>query len=175
MDFDTIISMLFLLAFFLLPGIIKRVKEINTKNASPAKANKKPSVFNRISEKIQQFVQELEQQARQQKQVDKNQESPWDTLAEDQTPSQDFEISDQEDDYFREPDTTAPETEIPAYHAAMEKPEKKIIKRNLIEPVIEKEYLIKRPGSENLIFKSNPLQNAIIWSEILGKPVGLRE
>ncbi len=165
MDFDSIISFLFILAFFILPSIFKWVK---TKNAKSVKPNKKPSIFDRVSEKIQQFVQELEQQARQQKQAGTNQESQWDRLADDQPSSQDFEISDQEDDYFRE-------SETPAYHAETKEPEKEITKQNIQMPVIEKEHFIQRTGSSNLIFRSTPLQNAIIWSEILGKPVGLRE
>ncbi len=165
MDFDSIIPFLFLLAFFILPNILKWVK---TKNAKSVKPNKKPSIFDRVSERIQQFVQELEQKARQPEQAGTNQESAWDRLADDQTSSQDFEISDQKDDYFRE-------SEIPAYHDEMEEPEKKITKQNIKVPVIEKKHCIQSSGSTNLIFRSTPLQNAIIWSEVLGKPVGLRE
>ncbi len=180
MDFDTIISFLFLIAFFILPGILKRVKAIKTKNTQSVKSNKKPSLFDKISKKIQKFVRELEQQAKQPKQTGQNHDSPWDAIADDQTSPANFETFDQEDDYFREPDSDIPDTplseaQIPAYHAAMEEPEDNITRKNIKGPHITKEPLIQHSGSANLIFKSNPLQNAIIWSEILGKPVGLRE
>ncbi len=180
MDFDSIIPFIFLLVFFILPGILKQIKAIKTQNQKPVKINKKPSIFDKISERIQQFVQELEQQAKQQKQAGRNQDSPWDALADDQTSSLNFETFEHEDDYFREPeydipDTAPSEAQIPAYHAAIEEPEDNTTRLSIKDTGIQKEPLVQHSVSADLIFKSNPLQNAIIWSEILGKPVGLRE
>jgi len=180
MDFDSIISFLFLIAFFILPAILKRVKGVNKKTASPGNSKKKPSVFDRINAKIQKFVREFEQQAKQQKQTDKTQDSPWDALADDQAASQSRETFDLEDDDFRAPEYEIPdmpvsETKKHAYHSTNIKSEKDITQQSIKKSECEQKKITQYPNLTCLIFKSNPLQNAIIWSEILGKPVGLRE
>ena len=171
MDFDSIISFLVIIAFFILPGLLKRFK---AKNASPAQVSKKLSIFDKIGAKIQKFVQELEQQAKQQKQASNHQSSEWDALAEDATSSSEFETYDQDDDRASTPELKKPEPLIPAEdisisHAARKKSEKAIKK-----PMIDQNLILQPSVSTKYIFKSNPLQNAVIWTEILGKPVGLK-
>ena len=161
------------MAFFILPGIFKQFKAAKKKSAAPVKAKKNPSLFDKIGKKIQQVVRELEQQAKQKKQEGDNQASPnqasmWDALAEDQTPSQKIEMHEQEDDYYPKPETLISEAEKQPFHAAIEELEKDN------KPHSKREPILRDSGSKNLVFKSNPLQNAVIWSEILGKPVGLR-
>jgi hypothetical protein len=178
MDFDSIITFLFIIGFFILPGILKQIKAKKKKSITPEKTKKKPSIFDRIGEKIQQFVRELEQQALQQKQAGNKQDSQWDRFEEDEISSQDFETVDREED-FSEPEfetgaAAIPEAQIPAYSAAIKEPEEDMTKQEIKESLSGKGEMIQHPGAAKYVFKSNPLQNAVIWSEILGKPVGLK-
>jgi hypothetical protein len=175
---DSIIAFLFIFAFFILPSILKQVKAAKSTKAKAetVKQNrKKPSIFDKINEKIQIFVQELEQQAKQQKKAGENQPSLWEAVAEGKSSSQKFEIIDQGDDYFTKTGPLIPENEVTARPAAIKKYDRAVRKKAVKETSIENEPLMPSPGVENYTFKSNPLQNAVIWSEILGKPVGLRE
>ena len=178
MDFDSIITFLFIIAFFILPGILKQIKAKKKKSITPKKAKKKPSIFDRISEKIQQFVKELEQQALKQKQADNKQDSEWDRFEEDEMSSQDFETIDQEADFSKpEPEmpvTLIPEAQIPAYSATIKEAEKDRTKQEIKESLSGKGEMIQPQVTAKYVFKSNPLQNAVIWSEILGKPIGLK-
>ena len=178
MDFDSIITSLFIIVFFILPGILKQIKARKKKSVTPKKAKKSPSIFDRISEKIQQFVRELEQQALQQKQAGNKQDSQWDRFEEDEMLSQDFETVDQEED-FSEPEfetgaAAIQEVQIPEYSAAVKELEEDMVKQDIKEALPGKGAAIQYPGAAKYVFKSNPLQNAVIWSEILGKPVGLK-
>ncbi|MBW2654048.1 MAG: hypothetical protein JRC91_03680 [Deltaproteobacteria bacterium] len=162
MDFDSIIMFLFIMAFFVLPSILKQIQARKKKTAKPKKTKKMPSIFGRIGERIQQFVQELENQAKQQKKEVREQEIIWETLAEDEDSSPVFESVEDAAD-FSEPE---PER--------IKRPVKKKIhsRRPEQEPCFNKPLY---PLRGKYCFKSNPLQNAIIWSEILSKPLALRE
>lgn len=178
MDFDSIITFLFIIVFFILPGILKQIKAKKKKSVTPKKTQKPPSIFDRIGEKIQQFVRELEQQALKQKQADNKQGSDWDRFEEDEIVSQDFETVDHEEDFgkpeFEIPAVAIEEAQIPASPATVKKPEKDMEKKDIKESLFGKGAVIQHPGTAQYVFKSNPLQNAVIWSEILGKPVGLK-
>ena len=178
MDFDSIITFLFIIGFFILPGILKQIKAKKKKSITPKKTKKTPSIFDRISEKIQQFVRELEQQALKQKQADNKQDSEWDRCEEDEMLSQDFETIDQEED-FGKPESEIPaaaieEAQIPSYPATIKKSEEDRTKQDIKKSLFGKGAVIQHPSTAKYVFKSNPLQNAVIWSEILGKPVGLK-
>jgi hypothetical protein len=179
MDFDSIIIFLFIIVFFILPGILKQFKAKKKKSVTPQKAKTAPSIFDRIGEKIQQFVRELEQQALKQKQAGNKQESQWDRFEEDEISSQDFETVDPEEDFGKPepgiPEAAFEEAQIPAYSAEVKKPEEVMAKRDIKEPLFGKGEMIQQPGTAKYVFKSNPLKNAVIWSEILGKPVGLKD
>jgi len=174
MDFDSIISFLFLMAFFILPGLLKRFKEIKAKNAKPAQVSKKPSIFDKIGEKIQKFVRELEQQAKQQKQAGSHQSSAWDDLAEDEDSSFEFETYDQEDDSAGTPELKNSEPLIPAEDISISRAAIKKSQKAIKEPLIDQNLILQPSVSSKYVFKSNPLQNAVIWAEILGQPVGLK-
>ncbi len=178
MDFDSIITFLFIIVFFILPGILKQIKARKKKSVTPKKAKKAPSIFDRISEKIQQFVRELEQQALKQKQAGNKQDSQWDRFEEDEILSQDFETIDQEEDFSKsEPEIPAaliPEAQIPAYSATIKEAEEDRTKQEIKESLSEKREMIQPQVTAKYVFKSNPLENAVIWSEILGKPIGLK-
>ena len=174
MDFDSIIPFLFLMAFFILPGILKRFKAIKAKNATPGQVSKKPSIFDKIGEKIQKFVRELEQQAKQQKQADNKQSSAWDELAEDEDSSFEFETYDQEDDSAGTPELKKSEPLIPAEDISISRAAIKKSEKAIKKSLIGKNLIIQPLVSSKYVFKSNPLQNAVIWTEILGKPVALK-
>ncbi|WP_299978365.1 hypothetical protein [Desulfobacula sp.] len=162
MDFDKIIVFLFVMAFFVLPSLIKQILARKKKTAAPKTIKKNPSIIDRIGEQIRQFVKDLEEQARQQKEGIKEQDTGWETLAEDEESPPVFE-SVGEDADFREPEPKE-----------VDRPLKKRIhsRRSVQEPYI-KEPLY--PLREKYCFKFNPLQNAVIWSEILSKPLALKD
>ena len=178
MDFDSIITFLFIIVFFILPGILKQIKAKKKKSVTPKKTKKKSSIFDRIGEKIQQFVRELEQQALKQKQADNKQDSDWDRFEEDEMLSQDFETIGQEEDFGKPepemPTALIPEAQIPAYSATIKEAEEDRTKQEIKESLFGKREMIQPQVTAKYVFKSNPLQNAVIWSEILGKPVGLK-
>ena len=162
MDFDSIVPFLFIIAFFVLPSIFKQVMARKKKTVTPKKTKKKLSIFDRIGEQIRQFVQDIEEQAKQQKKETTEPETIWETLEEDEElpPSyervdEDADFSEPEPEVFKQPVITRLQT-----------------RRHEPEPCI-KEPLY--PLREKYCFKSNPLQNAVIWSEILSKPLALRE
>jgi len=84
MDFDSIITFLFILAFFVLPLILKQVKARKKKAPQPKKVKKKTSIFGKLGEQIRQFVRELEEQAQKQRQAGKDQHTVWEELSEDE-------------------------------------------------------------------------------------------
>ena len=162
MDFDSIVTFLFIIAFFVLPSIFKQIMARKKKTAAPKKIKKKLSIFDRIGEKIRQFVQELEEQAKRQKKETTEQETIWETLAEDEESPPVFESVEKDADFSEsEPEKV-----------------KRPVKKRIHSRRYEQEPCIKVPLSplrEKYCFKSNPLQNAIIWSEILSKPMALRD
>ncbi|MCK5837341.1 MAG: hypothetical protein KAH09_08755 [Desulfobacula sp.] len=162
MDFDSIVTFLFIIAFFVLPSIFKQIMARKKKTATPKKTKRKLSIFGRLGEQIRQFIRELEEQAKQQKKETTEQETIWETLAEDEESPPVFESVEQDAD-FSEPEP--------------EKVEDPVKKR--IQPRrYEQEPCIKAPVlslQQKYCFKANPLQNAIIWSEILSKPLALRD
>ncbi len=170
MDFDSIITFLFIIGFFILPGILKQIKAKKKKSVTPKKTKNPPSIFDRIGEKIQQFVRELEQQALKQKQADNKQGSDWDRFEEDEISSQDF--SEPESGI---PEAAFEEAQIPAYSATIKEAEEDRTKQEIKESLSGKGEMIHPQVTAKYVFKSNPLKNAVIWSEILGKPVGLKD
>ncbi len=205
MNFDSVITFFLILAFFILPGILKQIKAAKAKNTIPGKSKKKPSLFYKIGEKMQQFVSELEQQEQQRRETsndlrsqsqnrpdqnrpNKNQPNQnksdqnklWDAFKEDEASHFDFETLDQEDSYFVDQELKTSKSEPLIKKSSVRKElidssrENRKIK-NIKKPVTLKTPTIEHPIPAKYIFKTNPLQNAVIWSEILGKPVGLRQ
>ncbi len=187
MDFESILTFILIFAFFILPGILKQLKaskKQGEKGKKPERQKgKKPSLFDKLNDKIQAFVLELEQQAEKQKQEKEKSVSLWEALEEAETSSQQFEPAENGYDYFKEPEISEaiiPEEETQLSYKAIKTADRVMEKPYTMEPVkrreavISREPVVKRSGVKNLNFRSNPLQNAVIWSEILGKPVGLR-
>ena len=164
MDFDSIITFLFIIAFFVLPSIIKQIKVRKKKAPQSKKVKEKTSIFGKLGDKIRQFIQELEKQAQLQRQADGDQGTVREEFFEDDELSPSYERLDEDADF------SEPEPEV------FEPPVKKKRQRQktMKEPSIAKSVL-QTSGSGTYRFKSNPLQNAVVWSEILSKPLALKD
>lgn len=180
MDFDSIIPFLFVFAFFVLPSILKQIKARKKKAAPSKPARQTPSLFGKLGERIQEFIQELERQAREQKKAARNtpeeQGTVWETLTEDEEPNVFFEPSGRDPGNDLTEDADFDEFLAPGPGKNMETRE--------VPPPEEKRYSRKKEVqrepvmqtvSKNYRINSNPLKNAIIWSEILSKPLALRD
>ncbi len=168
MDFDSIIPLLFIIAFFVLPSLLKQIMGRKKKTGKPKVIKKNPSIFDRIGEQIKKFVQDLEEQSRQQRQGTKEQNTGWEELAEDEESYSDYETAGEDADFSTPSTIVSPKKSVPEKAAW---PAKRI-------PSGQKEICVKerkRNLSGICRYKSNPLQNAIVWSEILSKPIALRE
>ena len=167
MDFDSIIVFLLIIVFFVLPSLLKQIKARKKKTAAPKTIKKNPSIIDRIGERIQNFVKELEEQARQQRQGIREQDQGWAELAEEESYS-DFETIGEDADFSVPSTIVSPKKSVPEKAAW---PAKRV-------PSRQKEICVKerkRDLSATCRYRSNPLQNAIVWSEILSKPIALRE
>ncbi|NOX32463.1 MAG: hypothetical protein GXP56_01810, partial [Deltaproteobacteria bacterium] len=162
----SIIPVLIIIVFFVLPAILRQVKAGKKKTGTtPQTIKKNPGILDRIGGLIRKFAQELEDQARQQgKTTDKDQSSVWNMLAQDENMGEDAD--------FKEHGTIIPEEEIVPQKAAAEPA--KIIQPGKKGPSAG-QVVPQPPVPETNRFKSSLLQNAVIWSEILSKPVALRD
>jgi hypothetical protein len=168
MDFDSIVSLLLILLFFFFPTLIRRLNQ-KKKTGKPVQAGKpkggnlkKMSLFEKLGEQIREYAQTLEQEAKKARQPQESQENIWDHLAEEtnvQTSPETFF----EEEFEPEPPVFVPKkrTETKRDRPALT-PEKHV-------PASQ----IDTPGPGKL--STSRLQQAIIWSEILSKPVALRK
>ena len=176
MDFDTIVNLIILFLFLALPSLLKRIKTKKSRPGQPAQkgAGKKNkpvlfALFGKITSQIEQFRMELERQARLQQQSEK---TAWDDLAEPlpEDPGQEPDFPEQG---FRADPWDPGEKDADFLAAEAMEPEKPKMRREP-EPVRK-----KGPSSETCprpLRRAAPcrLRKAVIWSEILGKPVALR-
>ncbi len=173
MDFDSIISILLILLFFIFPTLLKRLSQ--KKKTEPVQAGKtkngkagKLSLFEKLGEQIRQYTENLEQEAQKGKQT---QENYWDHLADDgevQSPGEaSFETEDYTEDYMEEP-----VGEPVAEPSVSKESGRSILKPGKPLPAGDPSFAdpCRQPR-----LSSSQLQQAIIWSEILSKPVALRE
>ncbi|MCP3874019.1 MAG: hypothetical protein GY699_12785 [Desulfobacteraceae bacterium] len=170
MDFDSIITFLFIIVFFVLPSIFKQIRAKSKKAGSSGKTEQKPSIFGRIGEQIQQFVQELEKQAQQQKQGQKEPSTVWETFEEDQEELPQFETAGRDTSYDEPEGFVSKEALIPEVDPVPDR----VVKPKKQAPPQVKQPVMQSSSSQSR-FRSNQLQNAVIWSEILGKPLALRD
>jgi hypothetical protein len=165
MDFDSIISFLLIILFFIAPAVLKRLKKKTPASAQAGKA-KNLSLFEKLGEQIRQYAENLEQEAAKGKQPRETQENIWDQLA----GEEDF----QDNGDFDE-EAFAPEAEHPVFTADRVMPAKE---KKRPAPKSEKQVFVQPPCSTRVFgqpkFSSGQLQQAVIWSEILAKPIALR-
>jgi len=177
MDFDSIISFLLILLFFIAPTLLKRFNQkkktaalSQAGNIKPEKA-KKLSVFEKLGDQLREYAQTLEQEAQKEK---PSPENIWEHLA----GEQDLPSS-PEDPFERISDTpygAEPMTDPPVFAAASVMPDKK--ERNAVPKPERKGSRCDANGMcsfRSSKLSSCQLQQAIVWSEILSKPVALRQ
>ncbi len=174
MDFESIISFVLLFLFFIVPSVLKRMGK---KKKSVATAKKKTSLLGKLGEQIQAFMRDLEEQAQKAKQEQEG--SAWDQLDD----GVDIQEPIASPDLDFEPTGTAPEDNepelVPRFHDPEHpflQPDKlavsqaEINKNDLTTPE-EKTHCLERVQGN---LPSHALQQAVVWSEVLGKPVALR-
>ncbi len=165
MDFDSIISLILILLFFLFPTIIKQLSiRKETGKAAPQTATKL-SLFQRLGEQIREYALNLERQARQNEQ---GKETGWDAFEE--QPQEEFSNP-------FDPDRNAGETELES--SPIVPVERPVLRSEKLRPApCFVQSRVREPGLAFDIFQKEPsnrdLQQAIIWSEILSKPIALR-
>lgn len=172
MDFDSIIPIIFVIVFFILPNILKQLRGKVKKSVPKNTAKKKSFIFGKIGEKIQEFIQELERQAQLQREKNADADDGWEMFVEDEENFSDLETKGRRDDVSDARTIVTQEEVDPSELEETVRP-KEIIQPENIDPSILKHPV--QPGYATHRFKENQLQNAIIWSEILSKPVALRE
>jgi hypothetical protein len=168
MDFDSIIIYLFIFAFFVLPSILKQVRARKKKTGVPPKKQGAGSLFGKIGDRIRQFIREIEEQAQQQKRAGMDPGTEQDIFAEEELVPSAFETTGEDANFGDSPSIDVQE---------MVEPEKAGVTAKRI-PLQTKEPCMKKQRynlSDPCRFKTNPLQNAIVWSEVLSKPVALRK
>ncbi|WDP90616.1 MAG: hypothetical protein HUN04_13295 [Desulfobacter sp.] len=172
MEFDDLITLILFLAFFVLPSILRGLGKKKKKPVRPKKAKKKRfPLFGKLGEALREFSRELERQALEAKRKAEAEKSGrvWEEMAEEEI-----------------------EIVLPEDRPATVPAEKRAAEPYIAEPVASPRKKPAKPASapaaagpgaaaiEGLptfqgALPRNPLQQAVVWSEILGKPVALRD
>lgn len=179
MDFDTFINLIILFLFLALPSLLKRRKTKKAKQGQAAEKSREKkkrtglfSLFGKISARLQQFREELERQAQLQQQ--RSGKSVWDDLAEPlpEEPRQDQDLPEPE---FRAAPWDSGEDDADFSATKEIAPEKPEMPREP-RPVRKRRGSFSEPCMRPAR-RVTPcrLRQALIWSEILGKPIALRE
>jgi len=171
MEFDNLITFILLFVFFVLPSVLKSLG----KKKKPIKIKKKKtSIFGKLGDTIQKFVRELEKQALEAKQKAKAEEQglTWEELAD----QDEIELDLNEEIHQPAPvqKTVPPVPEFYDPDHPFISPKKTPVPA--LEPVRAETHSgsCALPGIRaNLPVHS--LRQAVVWSEILGKPVALRD
>lgn len=181
MDFDTIVSLLFIFFFFVLPSILKQVRKKNRVKAKPVKPVNTQTLVGRIRAYIQRVSKEIEEQQKRHRQASSEKAGDvWQELAD-----EDFEDTlDSSGAYEYVPEEPAVEAVLPADQIKTD-PLPAGARRDVGRPdtIVEtarfRSDLNGAVGSSKPAFSvrqygSSPMQNALVWSEILGKPKALK-
>jgi len=170
MDFDSIITIILILLFFTFPTILKQLNRKKKTGAAPDKV-KKPSLFGKLGNKIREFAEEIEKQAQERKQG-----QGWEELEDDRemvkTYEDPFDPDAYEDDGYQNDEILEPMPEPSISMAVSDKPEKSGLKSE--KPSSGWEHCSGNSYGQTRL-SSSRLQQAVIWSEILSKPVALRQ
>lgn len=156
MDLDSLITLAIFLLFFVFPAMLKiRVRK---------KKDSRPSFLGKMGDQIQKFVQELEQQGQRTKQTES--ENVWDMF---KAPSE-----------LPKEEPTVDELTVNPLPPPRHFPEKRLLRRTEKVSQPKKQgvppTLTKKTTSfaKNMCIKAHPLQNAVVWSEILSSPLALK-
>jgi hypothetical protein len=174
MDQETLINLILVICFLIVTTLVRGMKARQQKNKLKKKKQAaKPSMFSffhKIRDQIQESLQELEKQARQQQQPETESSDPtfWDELS--------------EDEMIQEERQRPSASDAEKVHASTRNQTKDPIQKIAPEhPVQDRE--IKTPHSSDEVppptlhpYGRRPsLRQAVVWAEIIGKPVALRK
>ncbi|MFN2436479.1 MAG: hypothetical protein ABR513_05265 [Desulfotignum sp.] len=175
MDLETLINIILIFLFLLITILVRGLKSRKQKKkVKTQKQSAKPSVFSffqKIRDQIQGSLQELERQAREKRGQQKPEPEPSDSTFWD-------ELSDEEEiqDKLEKPRERKPEyaytrdqTEDPTQKMA---PEVQVQDREIKTPSSSKEV---PPPTIHPYGRRPSLRQAVVWAEIIGKPVALRK
>ena len=175
MDLETLINIILLFLFLLITTLVRGLKSRQQKKkVKTQKQSAKPAVFSffqKIRDQIQESLQELERQAREKRGQQKPEPEPSDTTFWDEL-SDEEEIRDElEKPREREPEYayTRDQTEDPIQKMA---PEVQVQDREIQTPSSPKEV---PPPTIHPYGRRPSLRQAVVWAEIIGKPVALRK
>ncbi len=183
MDFDSFITFILILLFFVGPTILKQWQKKQQKSSSGSQKDTGPKkskgLFGKIGDQIRQFIKDLEEQALEAKrkaEQDQGQQTAWDDLRE-PGESGEYDTDFPESPYPESPYRESSDEVEPPYYQETEIKEEPIPEPVHVEPatVLSNESNYRKTPSSVGQFRSNQLQNAVIWSEILSKPIALRE
>ncbi|MCG8689446.1 MAG: hypothetical protein MI892_31525 [Desulfobacterales bacterium] len=190
MDLDNLITLIMLFLFFILPSLLKGKgkKKKTTSKAQKVKKKKGFSIFGKINEAIQEFVKELEKQAleakkqeaqrRQQEQTgEKASGTFWDGMDDEELEFQEDHALGREQVPEQQPVPSSFDPDHPFIS-----PKKTQVKKTLTKPddlTVESPTASLQQAEQHFKIQgglpSHALQQAVVWSEILGKPVALRD
>lgn len=160
MDQDTLINVVMIVFFVIITMVIQAVKSKQKKKpgTAPEKGSQKSwfPLLQKLKDQFQEYIEDLERQARQAKQQQEPPDSTfWDELTEEEMPDDD----DSPDAASRRPsreetrgkrrEKTAPVTPMPKSVGAWKTPS----------------WVRQHPD----------LRQAVVWAEIIGKPVALKK
>ena len=171
MDTDTLITYILLFLFFVLPAILKRRKKKAAEKTKPVQASGKKTGFSGIGNALREFVKEMERQVQEAKAAERqtsgtpDRGSVWDLLDDREPETETAERAsvgrrtDLDDVVSPAPMTRAtPVADSPP--ARTKRPPKPV-------PTCIPRVRTALPASA--------LQQAVVWSEILGPPKALRQ
>ncbi len=177
MDQETLINLVLVFIFLIVTTLVKGLKARQQKKVLKKKKQAvKPSVFSffqKIRDQIQASLQEQERQARQQRLQKEPEPEPsdptfWDELSEDEVIQEEREVP------------SAPETE--KSRASTRNQTKDPIQKMAPEFQVQDREIKTPPSSEEVppptlhpYGRRPSLRQAVVWAEIIGKPVALRK
>jgi FtsZ-interacting cell division protein ZipA len=181
MDQETLINLVLVFFFLIITTLVRGLKARQKKKLTKKKQTAKPSMFSffhKIRDQIQESLQELEKQARQQRQQQQQQQQQpetessdptfWDELSEDEMIQEERQMpSAQETEKKRA--ATRNQTRDPIQKIAPERP---VQGREIKTPHSSDEV---PPPTLHPYGRRPSLRQAVVWAEIIGKPVALRK
>lgn len=178
MDIDTLITYLVLFFAFVLPSVLKR-KGKGKKRAAKKTKKRTIKIFGRIGDAIREFLRELEKQALEaRKKQQEGEPSAWDQL--DDRAAEDWTTPDRdmEDPGDREPEPV----HGPVPEARRDGADHSFASAREVRLPLPGDAAgtpaSREAGAETVVRAALPahsLQQAVIWSEILGKPKALKD
>lgn len=174
MDFESFFTLILFILFFVLPSVLKQIKLRKNKTAKKVKPKpkKRMPLLGKLGERIQQALRELEQQALQQRESASEKDSFWESLAGEDDPGREAYLSGE--DLLEPGEKTGPPPLVEPAARPVDVPVPELKRSGQAAPDMSRREIQPVEAGPAFQFRKHPLQNAIILSEILSKPVSLR-